>query len=166
MHPFKVLFVCTGNQCRSPVAQGILETLLRKRRLSAIESDSAGTHAMNTFSPVEEAVSLAGEHGVDITHIRSKACTAELVNEADLILVMGHMHFAVIVNAVPSAREKTFLLKSFGRSENDADFETEIADPIGGEPEEYLLCYDQLEGEVNRILPSIIKMAGAWKNHG
>jgi glycine hydroxymethyltransferase len=114
---------------------------------------------MYTFSPVEEAVSLAGEHGVDITHIRSKACTAERVNEADLILVMGRMHRAVIVNAVPSARDKTFLLKSFERDENDPDYETEIDDPIGGEPDGYRRCYDALDGEVNRILPYLIQRA-------
>jgi glycine hydroxymethyltransferase len=157
--PFRVLFVCTGNQCRSPVAQGILEALLRKQNRSGIEPDSAGTHAAQPLPPLEEAVELAGEHGVDIAHIRSKACTAELVNRADLVLVMGHLHRAVIAAAVPPARDKTFLLKTFGRNVNDYDYETEIGDPTGGEPEDYRFCYAELEGEVNRILPLLIDRA-------
>ncbi len=163
MSPFKVLFVCTGNQCRSPVAQGILEALLRKLGRSDIEPDSAGTHAAQPFPPLEEAVELAREHGADIAHIRSKACTADLVNQADLVLVMGHLHRAVIAAAVPLAREKTFLLKTYGRNANDYDFEAEIGDPTGGEPEGYRFCYEELEGEVNRILPFLID--GAARKH-
>lgn len=159
MQPFKVLFVCTGNQCRSPMAQGILNAMLQKERIQSIQSDSAGTYAVYGYTPTDEAVILSGERGVDIADYLSKPISPQLVEEADLILVMGRMHHAAVMNMAPAAIDKVFLLKSFGRNETDPDLKGEIADPIGGDREEYVRCFEELDREVNRVFPLIRKMA-------
>jgi protein-tyrosine-phosphatase len=152
---FIVLFVCTGNQCRSPMAQALFENLIKHSGDGDLRADSAGTSVYNIYTPIEEAVVIAQEHGLNITGIRSKPCTAEQINEADLVLTMGKMHQAFIVNTVPSSKDKTFLLTSFGRSTQDPKYDTEIEDPIGGEPEDYRLCFETLDREVRRVYPLI-----------
>jgi protein-tyrosine-phosphatase len=163
-HPFKVLFVCTGNQCRSPMAQGILDVLLQKKKIQSIQADSAGTYALYGYSPSEEAVILSMEHGVDIADYRSKPISLELLEKSDLVLVMGRMHHAVIMQMAANAAGKVFLLKSFGRDSTDPDSTGEVSDPIGGDREEYARCFDELNREVERVFPLIKKMAGQKKS--
>ncbi len=136
-----VLFVCTGNVCRSPMAEGIFRHLTQGRR--DIQVLSAGIGATPGQTPSAYAVQAVKELGIDISRQRSRQLTADLVQQADYIFGMTHSHVDTVFLLYPQAAEKTFLLREF---DDTLDiFEKDISDPIGGSYEVYLNCRDQIE---------------------
>src|SRR5512136_838536 len=107
-----ILFVCTGNVCRSPMAEGIFHQATQERR-GAYQVLSAGLGAAEGQPPSPYAVQAVGELGIDISNTRSRMLTAELVEQADYILGMTHSHLDTVAMLYPQAAEKTFLLREF-----------------------------------------------------
>jgi glycine hydroxymethyltransferase len=148
-----VLFVCTGNICRSPMAQGLFADLIRGRR--DIEVDSAGIGAAGGQLPSPHAVEVMAELGLDIRHIRSKPLMADMVRRADFIFVMTYGHLDSMLLLFPSAAEKTFLLREF---ETDLPvMEREVSDPIGLSRQIYSQCRDQIRAALPRLLDLVLR---------
>ena len=148
-----VLFVCTGNICRSPMAQGLFAALVRGRR--DIEVTSAGIGAVGGQAPSHHAVEVMAELGLDIRNIRSKPLMAELVRKADFIFVMTYGHLDSMLLLFPSAAEKTFLLREF-ETEHPV-MEREVSDPIGQSRETYRECRDQIRSALPRLLDLVLR---------
>src|SRR6266404_1699463 len=146
-----ILFVCTGNVCRSPMAEGIFRQAIRGR--SDYRVLSAGLGAMEGQSPSPYAVQAVRELGIDISGQRSRMLTPEMVQQADYIFGMTHSHIDTVMLLYPQAAEKTFLLREF--DETLDLFEKDISDPIGGAYEVYLNCRDQIEQGIASLLPFI-----------
>src|SRR5207248_10059936 len=104
-----VLFVCTGNICRSPIAEGLFRRLLGNRK--DIEVVSAGVHAVRGQPPSLYAVQVCAEEGTDISGLRSQPLTATLVDQATHIFAMTGAHLETIQALFPHTAEKTFLLR-------------------------------------------------------
>src|ERR1051325_3376508 len=144
-----ILFVCTGNVCRSPMPQ---------KGRSDLQVMSAGVGAIEGQPPSAYAVHALRELGIDISQQRSRMLTAELVNQADYIFGMTHGHVDAVNLLYPQAVEKTFLLREF---DDTLDvFEKDISDPIGGSLEVYLECRDQIEQGIASILKFIDQSIG------
>lgn len=143
-----VLFVCTGNICRSPMAEGLFRHATKGR--SDFRIFSAGVGAVDGLPPSEFAVRALRELGIDIAKQRSRMLTADLVNQADYIFGMTHSHVDAITLLYPQAAEKTFLLREF--DETLESYENDISDPIGGSYEIYLNCRDQIEQGIASML--------------
>ncbi|MBM3834734.1 MAG: ribose 5-phosphate isomerase B [Verrucomicrobia bacterium] len=143
-----ILFVCTGNVCRSPMAEGLLRHALRDRGDYRVVS--AGVGAVEGQAPSPHAVRALKDLGVDISQQRSRSLTPELVQEADYIFGMTHAHVDTITLLYSQAAEKTFLLREF--DETLDVFEKDISDPIGGSYEVYLYCRDQIEQGIASML--------------
>ncbi|MCX7994165.1 MAG: Sua5/YciO/YrdC/YwlC family protein [candidate division WOR-3 bacterium] len=122
---FSLLFVCSGNSCRSPMAVGIIKTMIDERY---VEIKSAGTAAVDGLPASENALLIVKEFGGDISSHRTKYLTRELVDEADLILVMEYKHYETVVELSPAAAIKTFLLKEYKRKRRS---DNEVSDPVG-----------------------------------
>ena len=152
---YEVLFVCTGNSCRSHMAEGILKSMLQKEGIDSIQVESAGTHAPQGMPPTQNAILTTIEHGIVITHHRALVLTSEMVNAADLILVMEKSHQSFIREHFPRGSKKVHLLKGF----DGTGFGRDVEDPVGGDMEVYRACYEELEDEIKRILPTIINYA-------
>lgn len=130
--PYRVLLVCTGNTCRSPMAEAILSDLL-KSRAGAFEISSAGLFAPEGGEANDRAVEVMREEGLDLSEHRTRRLTRDLVERADLILVMERSQRAWIKARHPGAAEKTFTIAEYAWPGEDED----IGDPIGGDLDEY-----------------------------
>src|SRR5437762_9435493 len=106
-----VLFVCTGNICRSPIAEGLFRRLIGNR--GDIDVVSAGVHAVRGQPPSLYAVQVCAEDGTDISGLRSQPLTAALVDQATHIFAMTGAHVETIQTLFPQTAEKTFLLREF-----------------------------------------------------
>src|SRR5215831_19978789 len=143
-----ILFICTGNVCRSPMAEGILRQAVQGRGNYRVMS--AGLGAMEEQPPSPYAVQAVRELGIDISNQRSRMLTPALVHQADYIFGMTHNHIDTVVLLFPQAAEKTFLLREF--DETLDLFEKDISDPIGGSFEVYLNCRDQIEQGIASLI--------------
>ncbi|MGD1086440.1 MAG: ribose 5-phosphate isomerase B [Verrucomicrobiota bacterium] len=143
-----ILFVCTGNICRSPMAEGLFLHAIRGR--NDFQVLSAGVGALEGHPPSFHAVRALKELGIDISASRSRMLTRELVEKADYIFGMTHSHVDSINLLFPQAVEKTFLLREFDDTLDD--FEKDIGDPIGGSYDTYAYCRDQIEQGIFSML--------------
>ncbi len=136
-----ILFVCTGNVCRSPMAEGLFRHATKD--LGQYRVLSAGVGAIDGQPPSAHAVRALRELQIDIGRQRSRMLTGELVQQADYIFGMTHGHVDAITLLYPQAADKTFVLREFDDTLDT--FEKDIADPIGGSYEVYLNVRDQIE---------------------
>src|SRR6516162_6558647 len=143
-----VLFVCTVNVCRSPMAEGLFRQALSGRNDYRVLS--ADLCAVEGQPPSAHAVQAVKELGIDISTQRSRMLTPELVSQADYIFGMTHSHVDTVMMLFPAAAEKTFLLREF--DETLDHFEKDISDPIGGSYDIYLDCRDQIEQGIASLL--------------
>lgn len=147
-----VLLVCTGNSCRSIMAEGVLKKYLNELGKGDIEVASAGIFAMDGMSPTQETVAVMGEEGIDVSGFRSKSLTDEHIKKADLILVMAGHHMDDIIARVPAAASKTHMLKQFGlKCETQACEDMDIEDPIGKDKDFYRGVLLKIKKEMKRI---------------
>ncbi len=149
---YTVLFICTGNICRSPMAEGLFRDYAKKNSSDFVVK-SAGVGAQNGLSPSENSVQAMSDIGIDITEQNSQIVTAGLVKEANIIIGMTQGHVDMVNLMFPEATEKTFILGEFDQS--IPLHEREIADPIGGSYEVYSLCRDQIKEGIVSLLNSI-----------
>src|SRR5437879_292532 len=152
-----ILFVCTGNVCRSPMAEGIFRLATQGRGNYRVMS--AGLNAADGQPPSPYAVQALRELGIDISNLRSRAATPELIHQADYIIGMTHHHIETVMVAYPEAAEKTFLLREF--DETLDLFEKDISDPIGGSYDVYLSCRDQIEQGIVSLLRFLEQSEGS-----
>ena len=143
-----ILFICTGNVCRSPMAEGIFRHAVKGRGDYRVAS--AGLGAMEGQPPSTYAVQALKELGIDISGQRSRMLSPELIEHADYIFGMTHSHIDTVMMLYPMAAEKTFLLREF--DETLDQFEKDISDPIGGSYDVYLNCRDQIEQGIVSLL--------------
>ena len=122
---FKLLFICTGNICRSPTAHGIFRHRLRASGLeSSIEVDSAGIHGFHQGeAPDRRAIVTAGEFGVDIGDLRARQVRPDDLDQFDIVAVMEQSHRRQLqrLRAAPPRAEVRLLLSWLGRDEDVPD---------------------------------------------
>jgi protein-tyrosine phosphatase len=133
------VLVCTGNTCRSPLAEVLLRRALVARGVTDIEVSSAGTGAWDGAPASEGAYLVALEHGLDLSGHRARLLTADVIAASDLILTMARHHRARVLEL--GAEGQVHLLGDFaGR----AGAEAEVADPFGSDLEAYRQTRDEL----------------------
>jgi glycine hydroxymethyltransferase len=151
------LFICTGNVCRSPMAEGLFREAMKGRQ--DVRIWSAGVGAINGQAPSQNAVTAMRQLGIDISGQRSRMLTSQITDEADYIFGMTRQHVEAVGLLYPQAAEKTFLMREF--DEAAGVFEKDIADPIGGSLDTYVRCRDQIRQSIPSIMKFVEQTEGA-----
>lgn len=141
----KILFVCTGNTCRSPMAEGLFNKIVADKELENIECSSAGLFAMTGDEVSVNSVKACERFGVDISSHRARRITAYILDDTDKFVCMTKDHAASLSLYVPS--EKILVL-------GDG-----ITDPYGGDIETYMICANSIKTALSEQFDEIISEA-------
>ena len=147
----RILFVCTGNTCRSPMAAEIARRAAAERGLTDVVVVSAGTGAFDGSAASDGALLVTMEHGGDLSGHRSQQLTPELVEAADVVLVMGDRHLTRVEDL--GGAGKSWLLTDYASHGSDVHG---VTDPFGGDLDTYRATYEELEAEIRRALDRLV----------
>lgn len=149
----KILFVCTGNTCRSVMAQGLFKNMLREEGIKDVKVSSAGIAALPSFAIYGVLEKVLKEEDIEISNHKPTRVTPQIVKDADLILVMEKRHKEAILEIAPEVKNRVFLLKKFAGEKKNLD----IPDPIGQPEEAYRSRLEEIREYLMKILKKIKK---------
>lgn len=144
-----LLFVCSGNTCRSPLAEALARKIADRRGIEDLNVSSAGTNAWDNIPATDEALLIGMERDLDLTGHRSRKLTPAIVSEADLIFVMTPGHIEQVKQL--GGRGKVHVIDEYASGASNKG----ISDPYGGDLEAYRRAADALEQELERLFDRI-----------
>ncbi|HXI97721.1 MAG TPA: low molecular weight protein arginine phosphatase [Gemmatimonadaceae bacterium] len=140
-----LLFICSGNTCRSPMAEALARKIAKRRGIENLNISSAGTNAWDNVPATDEALLVGMEREIDLTGHRARKLTAAIVSEADLIFVMTPGHLEQVKQL--GGRGKVHVIDEYASGTTNQG----ITDPYGGDLEAYRHTADVLEAELEKL---------------
>lgn len=146
----QVLFVCTGNSCRSVMAEYLFREMIKGRKDVAVSS--AGTGVIYPATASHEAVVVLGEKGIDARGHLSRPVTNMILKRSDLVFVMTRSHRSQVLERVPAVEKRVYLLGEFKSTPIRHERDLDIPDPIGQSHAQYAACRDAIRDCLDRVL--------------
>ncbi|MBS5149861.1 MAG: low molecular weight protein arginine phosphatase [Butyricicoccus pullicaecorum] len=141
----QIVFICTGNTCRSPMAEGLFRAMNGQVR-TGLQAQSAGLFAHDGLPASENAILAAGEYGADLTAHHARQLDEQIARNASYLVCMTAAHYDRLVEKFPWAEDKVFTLAA-----------KDVADPFGGTLETYRACAAQLKDDVAALIENLEK---------
>jgi L-threonylcarbamoyladenylate synthase len=154
---FSVNFVCSGNICRSPMAEGIFKKMIEKTRFKdIIEVRSAGTLDLSNVHAHDFSIKVGDDNGVDLSHHRARHINKRIIEDSDLIFCLAMNHLTYLKSHYPNYKNKFFLLKEWKREKRLSN--PSIADPIGHDLKFFNETHNEITTELKRIFPEVMSL--------
>ncbi|MFQ5650764.1 MAG: hypothetical protein ACE5IY_12545 [bacterium] len=151
---FNILFICSGNSCRSPMAEGLMKSKIPAELKDKVTVTSAGTLGIDGAPATRYAIEVAAELGADISEHRSQGMSEELARASDVIFALSVEHKDHLQKTYPEVSDNVFLLRAFRRAPEEKHPDS-IDDPIGRSLAVYRECCYLINAELDRILPRL-----------
>ena len=145
-----IIFVCTGNICRSPMAEGLLRYKWHQMGRNDLIVSSMGIHGLNNYPATEYAQAVCKKNGFDIASHRARSLEGEELLKSDLVLCMEPAHKKFIRVFFPWHRDKVALLGAWPEKETR---KSAIEDPMGGSYKKYQQIFSLITMHIERIIP-------------
>jgi protein-tyrosine-phosphatase len=153
--PRSVLFVCTANQCRSPMAEALLKSLAARRgEADRWQIQSAGTWTEPGRPATQLSQAVMRQRSIDVSGHRSRLIDADMLGKAAVILVMTRHHKEAVQAEFPEIRHKVYLLSQL------IDRSFDVEDPFGGTLDDYELCATDLQNILTDGYDRLVELAG------
>ncbi len=146
----RITFVCTGNTCRSVMAERVFKDMVRETPLAGIIIDSAGTAAMPNYAIIGDLKVVMDEEGIDYSGHAPRMISKKIVKTTDLMLTMTSSHKEQIKYMYPEYREKIFLLSEYADGN-----EKDILDPIGLGKDTYRKAFKEIGGYLEKLMEKL-----------
>ena len=150
----KVMFVCTGNICRSAMAEGILKKLVKENNMD-LEVCSCGVYAEDGDYASFNAIEAAKYYDVDISNHKATNIRNSQIEEMDIILCATNSHKNVVISMYPNLMNKVYTMKEYAELEEDGK-DMDIKDPWGYDMETYRRCIQEISSCLEKIIGRII----------
>lgn len=149
----KIMFICTGNICRSAMAHWLLKKKLEERNIKNVEVYSAGIYAVEGDTSTYEAIEVMEEYGVDLKKHRATKVQNSNIKDMDIILCMTLSHKRDLIYMYPELKEKIYTLKEYVKDEKNG---VEIRDPWGYDIVTYRFCASEIDACLDKLIEIII----------